>query len=115
MFKRICNSLYTPLDVLDNLQVFGTPRILNIPDASFSNGKGSFSAQLAFPKGQQFVATMSDAGGFGTGGTSDILKVGDSTGNQSCNTTDPGAFALTPPFLRELFCVLTSSLATARG
>ncbi|KAK7694758.1 hypothetical protein QCA50_001946 [Cerrena zonata] len=70
--------------------VFGTPRIMNIPDSSFSNGKGTYETQLVFAKDKQFLATMSDASGFGTGGTSDVLKVGASVGNQNCNTTDPG-------------------------
>lgn len=64
---------------------------MNIPDSNFSNGKGTYETQLVFAKDKQFLATMSDASGFGTGGTSDVLKVGASVGNQNCNTTDPGA------------------------
>ncbi|CAL1695615.1 unnamed protein product [Somion occarium] len=70
--------------------VFGTPRVMNIPDSSFSNGKGSYQTPLDFPKGQKFLATMSDASGLGTGGTTDLLEVGASVGNAGCNTADPG-------------------------
>lgn len=70
--------------------MFGSQRIFNIPDSSFSNGKGTFETQLLFAKDSQFLVTMSDASGFATGGTSGVLKVGDSVGKQTCNTIDPG-------------------------
>lgn len=43
------------------------------------------------------MATMSDASGFGTGGTTEVLKVGDSIGNANCNTTDPGTCSFDTP------------------
>ena len=39
---------------------------------------------------QNFMASMADASGFGSGGASDILQVGSSISNANCNTTDPG-------------------------
>ena len=39
-------------------------------------------------------ATMGDATGFGTGGTTSVIKVGPQVGSTSCNTTDPGSFCI---------------------
>ncbi|KAI0082277.1 hypothetical protein K474DRAFT_852977 [Panus rudis PR-1116 ss-1] len=85
--------------------IFGTPRTVNIPDSSFSNGQGSFQTQLPFPKDQKFLATMSDASGFASGGTSDVLEVGASISNSNCNTTDPGV---------DFFFQLNSALKQCR-
>lgn len=75
------------------IPVFGTPRNISIPTTSFSGGQGTYALPLALPAGQKFVLTMSDATGFGAGGTTDVMSVGASQGG-SCNTTDPGiAFA----------------------
>ncbi|KAF5385180.1 hypothetical protein D9615_001461 [Tricholomella constricta] len=68
---------------------FGTPRNVLVPSGSFSNGKGSFSFQNPFPEEQKFVITMSDATGYGTGGTTDVLTTGASKGG-TCDTKDPG-------------------------
>lgn len=46
--------------------------------------------QLPFHKNQTFLALMSDSNGFGTGGVSSVITVGESVSNASCNTTDPG-------------------------
>lgn len=70
--------------------LFGTPRTVQIPSSSFSNGRGSFQTQLPFNISSSFIATLSDASGFGTGGTSSVLKVGKPVGNINCNVTDPG-------------------------
>ncbi|KAJ3506021.1 hypothetical protein NLJ89_g7106 [Agrocybe chaxingu] len=77
------------LPSLINLQVFGTPRNVSIPSDAFSNGVGSYSLPLPLPKNEQMVLTMSDATGFATGGSSNVLTVGASQGG-TCNTTDPG-------------------------
>lgn len=69
---------------------FGTPRTFSVPSASFTNGQGSFQAQIPFLKGHSFIAIMSDATGFGSGGVTDVLTVGSSVSNTNCNTTDPG-------------------------
>uniref|UniRef100_A0A0W0F5P0 Uncharacterized protein n=1 Tax=Moniliophthora roreri TaxID=221103 RepID=A0A0W0F5P0_MONRR len=69
--------------------VFGTPRNISIPDSSVTNGHGSFSMRLPFEKGQRIVITMSDATGFGSGGSTELLTVGSSQGG-SCNVSDPG-------------------------
>ena len=76
----------------DRAQVFGTPRTLSIPASSYSNGQGSFQTQMPFAQGKKYVMSMSDASGFGTGGTTDVLTVGNQVGSSSCNTTDPGMF-----------------------
>ena len=73
------------------LQVMGTQRVFNIPSSAFSDGVGSYSTTLQFPQGHQFLATMSDATGFATGGISPQLTVEAQTSqSSSCNTTDPG-------------------------
>lgn len=69
--------------------VFGTPRNISIPDSAYSGGEGSYSTTLPFPASQKFVATMSDATAFGSGGATELLVTGSSLGG-SCNTTDPG-------------------------
>ncbi|TFK30332.1 hypothetical protein FA15DRAFT_662274 [Coprinopsis marcescibilis] len=68
---------------------FGTPQNISIPPSAFSNGRGSYSMQLTYPKDQLLVLTMSDATGFGAGGSTDVMTVGLSQGG-SCNSTDPG-------------------------
>jgi len=42
------------------------------------------------PKVDQFLLTMSDARGFGTGGTSSLLTAGPSPTRATCNLADPG-------------------------
>ncbi|KIM48268.1 hypothetical protein M413DRAFT_16245 [Hebeloma cylindrosporum] len=79
----------TPPFQLLIIPVFGTPRNISIPSSSFSNGKGSYSFQLPMAKDSQMVLSMSDATGFNTGGSTNVLTVKASQGG-SCNTTDPG-------------------------
>ncbi|KAF8641021.1 hypothetical protein AX17_000666 [Amanita inopinata Kibby_2008] len=79
----------TPPFQLDIIPVFGVPRNMTVPPTAFNNGKGSFSVQLPLPQGQRFLITMSDAAGFGTGGTTDVLTVGPSKG-AACDTKGPG-------------------------
>ncbi|KAF9650097.1 hypothetical protein BDM02DRAFT_1539621 [Thelephora ganbajun] len=69
---------------------FGTPRTFKIPDSSVTNGKGLYNVRVDFPVGQKIFLVMSDATGFGSGGTSLIIQVGPSVSGKSCNTTDPG-------------------------
>ncbi|GJE87649.1 SKG6 domain-containing protein [Phanerochaete sordida] len=69
---------------------FGTPRTFPVPSSSYTNGKGSFQAQIPFPKDHKFLAIMSDASGFGSGGATTELTVGAAVSNTNCNTTDPG-------------------------
>ncbi|KAF5385435.1 hypothetical protein D9757_005343 [Collybiopsis confluens] len=77
--------------------VFGTPRNFSIPDSAFSNGQGSYSAQINIQQAHEYVLIMSDsAGGFASGGISPVLKTTSITSG-SCNITDPG-----PGFLFEL-------------
>jgi len=73
-----------------SLQVFGTPRTVKIPDSAVSNGKGLYNVQMNFPVDQKLFLVMSDATGFGSGGTSVVTQVGPSVSGKSCNTTDPG-------------------------
>ncbi|KAF9481016.1 hypothetical protein BDN70DRAFT_931251 [Pholiota conissans] len=79
----------TPPFQLLIIPLFGTQRNVSIPSSAFNNGQGSFSVQIPITKGQELVLTMSDATGFNSGGTTDILTVGASQGG-TCNTTDPG-------------------------
>ncbi|KAG1791138.1 hypothetical protein EV424DRAFT_1549426 [Suillus variegatus] len=68
-----------------------------VPASAFSNGKGSYSiSQLILLSGTQFVVVMSDATGFGSGGTTSNLVVGSSTAN-NCGAADPH-----PPYTFEL-------------
>ncbi|KAG8955198.1 hypothetical protein FRC04_009656 [Tulasnella sp. 424] len=60
------------------------PEIRTIVDANVTEGN-SFSFQLKFPAGSQFLAIMSDATGVGTGGTSVLISVLD--GDSSCLAT----------------------------
>lgn len=71
-------------------QRYGTPRNLSIPVDAFSNGQGTLTTQLALPENQEFLITMSDSTGFGSGGTSPLLTVGPPVSGTNCNTTDPG-------------------------
>jgi hypothetical protein len=59
-----------------------------MPATAVINGMGSFSYQLPFPENKQFLISMSDAQGFGSGGVSALLTVGPSQG-EICNTTSP--------------------------
>lgn len=69
---------------------FGTPHNISVPSSAVSSNGGAISTQLTMPQGTKFLLTMSDATGFGSGGTSQILTVGSSVTGVSCNTTDPG-------------------------
>ncbi|KAJ2970410.1 hypothetical protein NUW54_g12733 [Trametes sanguinea] len=69
---------------------YGSYRTLDIPADNYSNGKGSFTATLPFAAAKQFMAIMSDSTGFATGGVSKLITVGKPSGQNSCNTTDPG-------------------------
>lgn len=76
-----------------------------VPASAFSNGKGSYSIpQLSLQTGTHFVLTMSDATGFGSGGTTNQLTVGNPVENNKCNTTvasPPYIFTLTPAQLTQ--------------
>lgn len=74
---------------LPDPQRFGSQRNISIPSSAYANGVGSFSVQLPFPEGKEFVLTMSDSTGFGSGGSTELLTTGASLGGQ-CNSTDPG-------------------------
>ncbi|KAF5357684.1 hypothetical protein D9758_007409 [Tetrapyrgos nigripes] len=79
----------SPPFYLTLVPVFGIPRNFSIPSDSFSDGKGSFSTQLPFPKNVRFVAIMSDSTNYGSGGDTSDLQVGASKGGQ-CNITSSG-------------------------
>ncbi|KLO13972.1 hypothetical protein SCHPADRAFT_889651 [Schizopora paradoxa] len=69
---------------------------ISIPSSAFdaSTQSGSFSTSpLQLDSGKQFVLTLSDASGFGSGGVSDLLTTGSSITGSQCNTTSPS-----PPF-----------------
>ena len=75
-----------------SFQFFFVPQNISIPDSAIdsSSGNGSFSFQLTLPPGRRFILTMSDSTGFESGGTSDVLTVGSSISDASCDTTEPG-------------------------
>jgi hypothetical protein len=79
--------------------MFDVSRNISIPDSAYDprSQKGSFTTQLTFDAGIQFLLTMSDGSGFGTGGISALLTTGSSQSNTSCNTTQPA-----PDFLFQL-------------
>ncbi|KAJ3820624.1 hypothetical protein F5880DRAFT_932037 [Lentinula raphanica] len=72
------------------IPIFGTPRNISIPDSAYQNDVGSYSTQLSLPEGQRYILSMSDSTGFGSGGDTQILQMGDAS-SESCNTTDPGS------------------------
>lgn len=90
---------------LSLVPVFGTPRYFQVPDSAVNNGKGLYSVPVNFPVNQALFLVMSDATGFGSGGTSLVTRVGPSVSGKSCNTTDPGV---------DFFFELDSALAQCR-
>lgn len=80
-------------------QFFDAPINVSLPDSAFddSANAGLYSMQLSLEAQQRFLLTMSDATGFATGGTSEVLTVGSSVSGASCDTT--GA---SPEFTFEL-------------
>ncbi|KAG1850872.1 hypothetical protein F4604DRAFT_1922057 [Suillus subluteus] len=70
----------------------------SVPSSAFSNGQGSYSiSQLSLSTGTSFLLTMSDATGFGSGGTTNMSFVGNPVANNNCNTT-----VLSTPYMWEL-------------
>ncbi|KAK7064282.1 methionine vitamin-b12 [Favolaschia claudopus] len=65
--------------------IFGAPLNISIPSTDAS---GTFSTVVPFNSSDQLVLTLSDASGFGSGGSSKLLKVGNSLGG-TCNLTEP--------------------------
>lgn len=91
-----------PFEIL-LIPVYETLHNISVPDSAFSNGKGSYSiSQLPLKSGTQFLLTMSDATGFGSGGTTNVLIVGAPVANNNCNTT-----ITSPDFTFELPSALT--------
>lgn len=71
-------------------KAFDIPRNISVPSTAFDNNQGTYQVSpIPFIKGTQFLLTMSDATGFGTGGTSELLTVGEPVGSASCNTSNP--------------------------
>ncbi|KAG1812933.1 uncharacterized protein BJ212DRAFT_1369082 [Suillus subaureus] len=77
----------------------------SVPASAFSNGKGSYSiSQLPLSTQTKFLLTMSDATGFGTGGTTNNLTVGNPTTNNNCNAaiqSPPFTFSFSSPSLTQ--------------
>ncbi|KAF4622940.1 hypothetical protein D9613_001740 [Agrocybe pediades] len=78
------------------IPVFGTPMNISIPSSAFSDGRGSFSFPLQFNSSKKIMLTMSDATGFNTGGTTNLISIRPTEG-ASCNSTEPNV-----PFSFEL-------------
>ncbi|KAG8692166.1 hypothetical protein FRC08_009972 [Ceratobasidium sp. 394] len=73
--------------------LFSTPQNITIPSSAYNGTYGSYTTTLRATgreSQRRFLLTMSDATGFGTGGTSGLLTAGVDSKSQSCNTTDPG-------------------------
>ncbi|KAJ7244729.1 hypothetical protein B0H12DRAFT_1128519 [Mycena haematopus] len=70
---------------LSIIPIFGVPRNISIPS---TNVNGTFSTPIPLNASDQAVLTLSDDTGFGSGGSSQLLKVGNSLGG-TCNTTSP--------------------------
>ncbi|KAG2126828.1 hypothetical protein DEU56DRAFT_903368 [Suillus clintonianus] len=71
---------------------------ISVPASAFSNGKGSYSiSPLTLAAGTLFLLTMSDATGFGSGGTTNQLTVGNPVANNNCDTE-----VLSPPYTFNL-------------
>ncbi|KAF8326076.1 uncharacterized protein EI90DRAFT_3018799 [Cantharellus anzutake] len=68
---------------------FKVPLNFSIPDSAYDSriGQGSFSLTLNVSTQTVFLLVMSDSTGFGSGGVSNALTVGNSKGGQ-CDTTD---------------------------
>ncbi|KAG1881061.1 hypothetical protein F4604DRAFT_1922082 [Suillus subluteus] len=73
----------------------------SVPSSAFSNGKGSYSiSPLPLSTSTSFLLTMSDATGFGSGGTTNQLIVGNQITNINCNTAAASPlfeFTFSPP------------------
>ncbi|KAI0750105.1 hypothetical protein C8Q80DRAFT_1120164 [Daedaleopsis nitida] len=72
------------------LPEFGTPRLLDIAESSFSNNRGTHKTTMVHPTATRILAIMSDSSGFASGGVSPIITVGKQIGDTQCNVTDPG-------------------------
>ncbi|KAF8846315.1 hypothetical protein BDN67DRAFT_1019991 [Paxillus ammoniavirescens] len=69
---------------------YNVPRTVVVPSTAFSNNQGSYQiSQLPLTNGTRFLLTMSDATGFGTGGTTNLLTVASQVGGASCDTSAP--------------------------
>jgi len=83
LWKLLSPSVHTA-------KVFGISRNISVPSTAFNNNQGSYQiSPIPFTQDAKFLLTMSDATGFGTGGTSELLTVGAPVGSTSCNTSSP--------------------------
>lgn len=74
--------------------MFGGTTNLNIPDIFYTNNNGSFTTPVELRAGKEMVVIMSDSTGFGSGGVSPVIKVGnaDKTKPQACADGNPADF-----------------------
>ncbi|KAF4564642.1 hypothetical protein EYR40_010809 [Pleurotus pulmonarius] len=87
---------FGPSPLPDNVEV------RQIEDIPFGDSAMSLSFQLKYPERSQFVAVVSDAAGFGTGGTGMTTTVLEDDGSESCfdpstNVSPSFAFSIDPP------------------
>jgi len=69
---------------------FDVPMTVDVPSSAFTNNKGVYQiSPFPFYNQTRFVVTMSDATGFGTGGTSNLFTVGLPVGSASCGIYSP--------------------------
>ncbi|KAG2125310.1 hypothetical protein DEU56DRAFT_759347 [Suillus clintonianus] len=93
-FEHAIVTLFSPFHGLS----LATFQNISVPASAFSNGKGSYSiSPLTLAAGTLFLLTMSDATGFGSGGTTNQLTVGNPVANNNCNTE-----VLSPPYTFDL-------------
>jgi hypothetical protein len=75
------------MSLLSSFAEFGVPRNISIPSTDVD---GTFSiTTLQLAAADKFVLTLSDATGFGAGGSTGLLSVGNSLGGSSCDTAYP--------------------------
>ncbi|PFH49873.1 hypothetical protein AMATHDRAFT_62260 [Amanita thiersii Skay4041] len=92
---RVLIIPFGPTPLANNVEV------RTIMDKQFDDGSKTLSFQLPFPANSQFVAVVSDATGFGSGGTSVAAQVTDSKDASCIDPSKPAApsffFSIEPP------------------
>jgi len=67
--------------------VFSPLADIPVPSSAFSDGQGSYTIpQLPLEEGTEFLLSMSDATGFGSGEMTTLLTVGAPVANNTCDT-----------------------------
>jgi hypothetical protein len=91
------------------------PEVRTIADYTIDSGN-SFSFPLKFPGKSTFVAVMSDATGFGAGGTTPVITVASASHNTAClqqSQAAPEFFIFTDPSVPQECTPMTISYSTS--